>query len=109
MTKPFPAMDDILLTVRDFLHEIRADLSPERRYQAQVAAFLLDVARREHLSTPPADAITDLTAFRDAMRAGKFDSEETQIAEKLLQLSAAEMQIVRPDLLAANPPTGASS
>lgn len=109
MTTPFPTMDDLLLTVRDFLNDIRGELSPERRYQAQVAAFLLDVARREHSATPPADTITDLTAFRDAIRAGKFDAEESQLAERLLMLSAAEMRIVRPDLLAANPPTGAPS
>jgi hypothetical protein len=109
MTTPFPAMDDLLLTVRDFLNDIRAELSPERRYQAQVAAFLLDVVRREHSATAPADAITDLTAFRDAIRAGNFDAEEAELAEKLLQLSATEMQIVRPDLLAANPPTGKPS
>jgi hypothetical protein len=109
MTKPFPTMDDLLLTVRDFLNDMRGELSPERRYQAQVAAFLLDVARREHHATPPAEAITDLAAFQNAIRAGKFDAEESELAEKLLQLSAAEMQIVRPDLLAANPPTGAPS
>lgn len=109
MTTPFPTMDDLLLTVRDFLNDIRGELSPERKYQAQVAAFLLDVARREHSATPPAGAIADLTAFRDAIRAGKFDAEESELAEKLLLLSAAEVQIVRPDLLAANPPTGSSS
>ena len=109
MTTPFPTMDDLLLTVRDFLNDIRGELSPERRYQAQVAAFLLDVARREKLSTAPAEAIADLTAFRDAIRAGRFDAEEAVLAEKLLMLSAAEVEIVRPDLLAANPPTGVQS
>ena len=59
MTTPFPTTDDLLLTVRDFLNDVRGELSPERRYQAQVAAFLLDVVRREHAATPPADAIAD--------------------------------------------------
>ena len=98
MTPRFPTRDDLLVTVRDFLVQLRPNLSGELRYQAQVAAYLLEIVRRE--SGEPGDErpARDLTAFRDAMRAGRFEGDET-LAATLLADAVAEARIVRPDHL----------
>ena len=97
MTRPFPDRDDLLATVREFLAELRPELEGQRRYQAQVAAYLLDIAMREgRLPGPPA---IDLAGFRAAMRSGSLDGEETALAERLLDAAIAEVQVVRPAYL----------
>lgn len=98
MTAPFPARDDLLATVRDFLLQLRQGLSGELRFQAQVAAYLLDIVRREGCATFDDDSLRELAAFRDAMRAGRFDGDDT-LAETLLAQTVAEVRIVRPDYL----------
>ncbi len=97
MTAPFPARDDLLATVGEFLLRLRPTLSGELRYQAQVASYLIDIVRREPAGSG-IDALGDLTAFRDAMRAGRLDDDDT-LAETLLANAVADVRIVRPDQL----------
>lgn len=99
MNRPFPERDDLLATVRDFLLELRPLLEGERRYQAQVAAYLLDIVRREGHQPARDGAIGDLETFRAAIRAGRLDDREAELAETLLTELIAEVRIVRPDQL----------
>lgn len=97
MTAPFPTRDDLLATVSEFLAKLRPTLSGELRYQAQVAYYLVDIVRRE-ADGAGNDTLGDLTAFRDAMRAGRLDDDAT-LAETLLANAVADVRIVRPDQL----------
>ena len=104
MTAPYPPLDDLLLTVREFLDALRPELVGERRYQAQVAAYLLTVALRERgaaapETVPPLDGAADVAAFREALRAGRYD-DRAEIAEALLANAVRDAAMVRPDHLA---------
>jgi hypothetical protein len=104
MTGAYPPLDDLLVTVRDFLMEIRQELDGARRYHAQVAAYLLEIALREMQDRGDESAVKkkfgpDLERFRFAIRSGMFDARDAELRSALLSDAIAAVAVTRPDHL----------
>jgi hypothetical protein len=104
MTEAYPRLDDLLVTVRDFLMEIRHGLNAEHRYHAQVAAYLLEIALRELQDRSGEVAIKynfgpDLEQLRTAIRSGALDARDAELRSALLNDVIAAVAITRPDHL----------
>jgi hypothetical protein len=93
MTEAYPPLDELLLTVRDFLLEIRPRLDGAHRYHAQVAAYLLEIAQRELQDR------SDMEKLRTAMRSGALDAREDELRAALLTDVIAAVAVTRPDHL----------
>lgn len=104
MTEAYPPLDELLVTVREFLLEIRQELTGAQRYHAQVAAFLLEIALRE-LQHPGAEVAVrnsfgrDLQRLRTAIRSGALDTRDAELRSALLSDAIAAVAITRPDHL----------
>jgi len=111
-----PEVGDVLATVREFLEQAAPALAGETRYHAQVAAYLLGICERE-LQQGPEQAAAErarLAAFlqTDApveslnrmlaagIRGGVFDQRSEALLRLLLEQSAGQVAVVRPDHLA---------
>jgi hypothetical protein len=104
MTGAYPPLDDLLVTVRDFLMDIRQELDGARRYHAQVAAYLLEIALRELQDRGGEAAVendfgADMERFRLAIRSGAFDARDAALRSALLRDAIAAVAMTRPDHL----------
>ncbi len=104
MTEAYPPLDELLLTVRDFLLEIRPRLDGAHRYHAQVAAYLLEIAQRELQDRNGEAAVkkhfgSDMEQLRTAMRSGALDAREDELRAALLTDVIAAVAVTRPDHL----------
>ncbi|HWA89458.1 MAG TPA: hypothetical protein VG889_05445 [Rhizomicrobium sp.] len=91
-----PDVPDMLATVRDFLARLGPTLDKGARFEAQVAVYLLDIARRE-LAAPPAGA--DTTRLCADIRSGRCDVRWDETLDVELDAAIARVRIVRPDHL----------
>lgn len=115
-----PSMDNLIETVGQFLDELAPSLSGELKYRARVSSFLLSICRRE-LADDGAKDTADLAAWRkllnsdlsSAFRARRelcnrirqhdFDNRFEEALTAILERTADEVRIVRPDHLGAPP------
>ena len=103
--KEMPDIPDILLTVRDFLKDLAPTLQPGAKFEAQVAIYLLDIARREIALV---NAVEDASAGEavkqlcDRIRSGAHDADWDKTVTAVLDDTIARVCIVRPAYLVAD-------
>ncbi len=95
--KELPDVPDMLATVRDFLALLGPTLDKGAKFEAQVAVYLLDIARRE-LTAPPAPAADTAQLCAD-IRSGARDASWLDTLDAQLDAAIARVRIVRPDHL----------
>jgi hypothetical protein len=116
MSQDRPAIDDLLLSVEQLLGECAPKLEGELRYHAQVAAYLLQICRREIRLAPGfAAAETDALAgflgrkapldelergLAENIRAGGCDTQWQAALDLVLAQTVDKVRIVRPGHLA---------
>jgi hypothetical protein len=116
MSQDRPAIDDLLLSVEQLLGECASKLEGELRYHAQVAAYLLQICRREIRLSPGFDAaeaevLADFLGRKapldelerglaDAIRAGRCDGQWQEALDLVLAQTIDKVRIVRPGHLA---------
>ena len=115
MTQDAPNVDELLLTVREFVQEITPQLDGRDRYHAQCAVYLLDILRRElgadagdetveqamlarYLDDGAAGA-TGLAALAAEIRSGRLDARLDELQVDLIRQVAGKVRITRPDQL----------
>jgi hypothetical protein len=126
MSQDRPAIDDLLASVEQLLGECAPKLEGELRYHAQVAAYLLQICRREIRLAPgfdaaEADALTGFLGRRapldelerglaEAIRAGGCDGQWQAALDLVLAQTIDKVRIVRPGHLAPEhrPPIAAT-
>ena len=117
MSQDRPAIDDLLLSVEQLLGECAPKLEGELRYHAQVAAYLLQICRREIRLAPgfdaaEADALAGFLGRRatldelerglaENIRAGGCDGQWQAALDLVLAQTVDKVRIVRPTHLAA--------
>jgi hypothetical protein len=107
--KELPDVADILSTVRDFLQRCLPTLAESARFEAQIAIFLLDVARRQVEASSDAEGRagpSETAALRRRcreIRSGARDSRWEETLGEELDAAGARVRIARPDHLAATP------
>lgn len=113
-----PPLNDILATVRDFLHELVPTLDGQGRYHALCSIYLLEIALRElaewqrrendddrrlaRLLRPPdrpADPETLHAELAAAIRDGRFDADLDTLLEPMLAHARARGLVSRPDIV----------
>jgi len=115
MSQDRPAIDDILATVQQFLDGAGDSLEGDKRYNAQVARYLLAICEREMRLGPALDAAERqrLAAFLGAdgtlaalnqrlaadIRAGHLDDRWTQTLDLVLSQVIDKVTVVRPERL----------
>ena len=115
-----PSMDNLIETVGQFLDEIAPSLTGELKYKAHVSSFLLSICRRELADDGAKDA-SDLAAWRKLLnsdvasasharrelcariRQHNFDDRFDEVLTAILDRTADDVRIVRPDYLGAPP------
>jgi hypothetical protein len=95
-----PDLPDLLLTVRDFLAALTPTLPPVSIYDAQVAVYLLDIARRE-IELPSPVGEDDVFSLCADIRAGRKDDDWDATLVALLASSVDRVRRTRPGYLAA--------
>ncbi len=117
MSQDPPSLDELLVTVREFVDEIAPQLAGRDRYHALCASFLLEVVRREvadgeagsneeramlgrYLATNEGGA-SGLAALARAIRAGGLDERFDELLEDLTNHVVGQVRITRPDVLHA--------
>ncbi len=112
MSQDRPSINDILLTVKQFLDDLGPKLEGESKYHAQVSSYLLGICERElrlavgfdtdehgHLSTflGTEGSLGDLTATLCAgIRGGKYDARWDEVLDLVLQQTVDKVKIVKP-------------
>lgn len=116
MTQDRPDILEILATVAEFARGVASNSEGGERYDALCAAFLLEVARRElikgdapalrqrgrlaALTGVPALAGNPYANFCKLVRAGRLDSEWTQVFDFALAQVIDKVAVTNPDYLA---------
>jgi Domain of unknown function (DUF6285) len=116
MSQDRPAIDDLLLSVEQLLGECAPKLAGELRYHAQVAAYLLQICRREIRLASGLDAaerealigflgrkapLDELErGLAENIRAGVCDAQWEAALDLVLAQTIDKVRIVRPDHLA---------
>ena len=115
MSRNWPAVDEIMTTVDEFLGAIVNRLDGRDRYDALCARYLLDVARRELSGGAEIDAreLNMLEAFLEesgslkelqtrlgqSIRAGAYDEKWQQVFDLVLTHVINNVMVSRPDKL----------
>lgn len=100
--RELPDIPDILSTVRDFLLRLGRTLEKGPRFEAQVAVYLLDIARRELEAAAKANdrpADNEATKLCQEIRFGAHDACWDQTLQKELNAAIARVLVVRPDYI----------
>jgi hypothetical protein len=92
--KELPDIPDMLATVREFLKRLGPSLDKGMKFEAQVAAYLLDIAVRE-LAAHPTVRI-DISQLCADIRSGSLDKQWDEILDTELDAVVARVRIVRP-------------
>ena len=92
-----PDVPDILATVRDFLEGLAPTLEKGAKFEAQVAIYLLDIARRQVAA--PAKAEADATKLCRDIRSGTLDGQWDEVLDAELAAVTGRVRIVRPEYL----------
>jgi hypothetical protein len=112
MSQDRPSINDILLTVKQFLDDVGPTLQGEAKYHAQVSSYLLGICEREislasgfetveqqRLSAFLGEdgALDDLTGKLCAgIRAGEFDDQWDALLDLVLDQTVDKVRIVKP-------------
>ncbi len=109
-----PSLDELLVTVREFVNEIAPQLAGRDRYHALCAAFLLDIVRREvaqgtddsderamlaRYLEPGAAGATGIVALAAAIRGGGLDDRFDELLDDLTGHVVRQVRVTRPDAL----------
>lgn len=94
--KELPDLPDLLATVREFLARLGPTLDKGAKFEAQVAVYLLDIARRE-LAAPNTEV--DTAQLCADIRSGRCDARWDETLDAELAAAVARVRIVRPDHL----------
>jgi hypothetical protein len=116
MSQDRPSINDLLLTVKQFLDDTGPKMEGEAKYHAQVSSYLLGICERELRLGEGFDneerrrlaaflgkdgSLTDLTAELCArIRSGGYDARWDEALELVLQDTIDKVRIVRPGVLA---------
>lgn len=118
MSQYSPSLDNLLLTVEQFLVQLTPSLQGDQKYKSQVSAFLLGVCRRE-LTAGGSNDFKDLaicnalTGCESAtplegrrllcarIRDGALDQRFDDVVNALLERTRDDVAIVQPNHLAA--------
>jgi hypothetical protein len=116
MSQDRPSINDILLTVKQFLDNLGPKLEGESKYHAQVSSYLLGICERElrlavgfdadergHLSAflGSDGSLGELTAtLCENIRSGKYDARWDEVLDLVLAQTIDKVKIVRPGHLA---------
>ena len=115
MTQDAPSIDELLVTVREFVQEITPQLDGRDRYHAQCAVYLLDIVRRE-LGADATDETVEqamlarylgdgatgaagLAALAAEIRSGRLDARFDELLADLTRQVVGKVRITRPDQL----------
>ena len=112
-----PALPDLLVTVRDFLRSLAPSLAGAQKFEAQIGAYVLDMAVREVETSAAIEARSHarLSAFLRseasaeqltaelcaAIRSGDLDCRWDETLALVLAETIEEVRLTRPDHLAA--------
>ena len=115
MSQDPPSVDDLLLTVREFVEEIAPQLAGRDRYHALCAAYLIDIVRREIAQTGAAEEAEramlgrylgaganeagGIAALAEAIRGGGLDSRFDELLTDLTRHVVDQVRVTRPDVL----------
>jgi hypothetical protein len=112
-----PSLDQLLVTVREFVDEMAPQLAGRDRYHALCASFLLEIVRREvahggaevdeeramlgrYLASPEG-GVQGLAALAKAIRGGGLDERYDELLEDLTRHVVGQVRITRPEVLHA--------
>ncbi|MCC6709101.1 MAG: hypothetical protein IT492_16205 [Gammaproteobacteria bacterium] len=116
MSQDAPSLDELLLTVRQFVDEIAPQLAGRDRYHALCASFLVEIARREiagggddseeramlgHYLGPTEPGANGLAALAQAIRGGRLDDRFDELLKDLTDHVVRQVRVTRPDVLDA--------
>ena len=116
MSQDRPSINDLLLTVKQFLDDSGPKMEGEAKYHAQVSSYLLGICERELRLAEAFDkqerrrlaaflgmdgSLTDLaTELCARIRNGAYDHRWDEALELVLQDTIDKVRIVRPGVLA---------
>ena len=118
MSQYRPSMANLIETVGQFLDDLAPTLKGELKYKANVSSYLLAICRRE-LADQGAENAADLATWRqllgtsagdpaqarrdlcERIRHRDFDDRFDELLTVLLERTASEVRIVRPEHLKA--------
>ena len=108
MNRDQPGVEEILVTVREFIEDITEKLEGIDRYHAMCASYLLSVAQREVTQGAAVDA-SDAAALaglpQDAgelasrLRQGEFDAQWDTLLPRMLEHVINKVRISKPEHL----------
>ena len=108
MNRDQPGMEEILVTVREFIDEITDRLEGIDRYHAMCASYLLSVAQREVTQGAVVDAgdaaaldglPQDAGEFAARLRQGEFDAQWEALLPRMLEHVINKVRISKPEHL----------
>ena len=116
MSQDPPSLDELLVTVREFVDEVAPQLAGRDRYHALCASFLVEVVRRElaaggddsaeramlgrYLGPTEAGA-NGLAALAQAIRGGSLDDRFDELLKDLTDHVVRQVRVTRPEMLDA--------
>ena len=108
MNRDQPGVEEILLTVREFIEDITDRLDGIDRYHALCASYLLAVAQREVVHGSAADAADaaalaglpqDPVELAARLRKGDFDDQWDALLPRMLEHVVNKVRISKPEHL----------
>lgn len=116
MSQDPPSLDELLVTVREFVDEVAPQLAGRDRYHALCASFLIEVVRREleaggndsaeramlgrYLGPTEAGA-GGLAKLAQAIRGGGLDARFDELLDDLTDHVVRQVRVTRPEVLDA--------
>lgn len=114
MSQDPPSIDELLVTVREFVDEIAPQLAGRDRYHALCASFLVEIIRRElaagsddgaeramlgrYLGSP-ASGSAGLAQLAAAIRGGGLDDRFDALLDDLTAHVVSQVRVTRPEVL----------
>ena len=108
MNRDQPGVEEILVTVREFIDEITDRLDGIDRYHAMCSSYLLGVAQRELMHGGAADAADALALaglpqeageLAARLRQGEFDAQWDALLPRMLEHVINKVRISKPEHL----------
>lgn len=115
MSQDAPSIDELLITVREFVDEIAPQLDGRDRYHALCASFVLEIVRREiargeadetaeramlaRYLDAPASGPAGIAALARAIRAGGLDERFDELLADLTRHVVDKVRVTRPEVL----------
>lgn len=114
MSQDPPSIDDLLVTVREFVDEIAPQLAGRDRYHALCASFLVEIVRRElgagdddreervmleRYLGPTEAGTAGLAKLAQAIRGGGLDDSFDELLNDLTDHVVRQVRVTRPEVL----------